>query len=60
MKKIKLDGRLSLNKETITTLNSDQMNGVKGGEVFLTIGKKCKRTKLHVCCPQWPKEDPNP
>lgn len=31
MKKIKLDGKLSLNKETIAKLNDEQMNGVKGG-----------------------------
>lgn len=31
MKKIKLDGKLSLNKETVAKLNDDQMNEVKGG-----------------------------
>jgi len=31
MKKIKLDGKLKLNKETIAKLNDDQMNEVKGG-----------------------------
>lgn len=32
MKKIKLDGKLSLNKETIAKLNDEQMSEVKGGE----------------------------
>ena len=42
MKKIKLDGRLSLNKETIATLNEDQMNAVKGGAPgFMSIGVNC-------------------
>ena len=31
MKKIKFQKKLSLNKETITKLNEDQMNQVKGG-----------------------------
>jgi natural product precursor len=31
MKKIKLNGKLSLNKETIAKLNDKQMNDVKGG-----------------------------
>ena len=60
MKKVKLDGTLSLNKETIATLNGEQMNKVKGGDGFLTIGKKCKRTKLHVCCPDWNTDPNNP
>ncbi|NEN23800.1 hypothetical protein G3O08_09830 [Cryomorpha ignava] len=42
MKKIELHGRLSLNKETIVTLNDDQMNSLKGGAPgFLSIGSKC-------------------
>ena len=31
MKKLKLTGKLSLNKETISKLNDDEMNGVHGG-----------------------------
>jgi hypothetical protein len=31
MKKIKLGGKLNLNKETVTELNNDQMGGVLGG-----------------------------
>ena len=48
MKKIKLDGRLSLNKETIATLNDEQMNVLKGGDKdgnnFLSLGKWCTKT----------------
>ena len=36
MEKIKLDGKLKLNKETIAKLNDDQMNGVKGGLLSIT------------------------
>jgi len=43
MKKMKLNGKLSLNKETIAKLNDDQMNGVKGGG-FLSIGEFCSKT----------------
>lgn len=45
MKKIKLDGRLSLNKETIATLNDEQMYGVKGGGFLSIFGKSCKKDK---------------
>lgn len=31
MKKIKFSGKLSLNKETISKLNNEQMNQVNGG-----------------------------
>ncbi|UTW64790.1 class I lanthipeptide [bacterium SCSIO 12643] len=31
MKKLKLTGKLSLNKETISKLNDEQMNDVNGG-----------------------------
>ena len=33
MKKIKLDGKLNLNKTTISELNQNQMVGVKGGAI---------------------------
>ena len=39
MKKLKLNSKLSLNKETIVKLNDKQMNGVKGG--LLSISKNC-------------------
>jgi natural product precursor len=45
MKKIKLHGKLSLNKETIARLNDEQMNNVKGGANWdwdwPTFGDKC-------------------
>jgi len=44
MKKIKLDVRLSLNKETIATLNDNQMNAIKGGKGFMSIGEYCTKT----------------
>jgi natural product precursor len=31
MKKIKLNGKLSLNKETIARLNDDEMSNIQGG-----------------------------
>jgi len=50
MKKIKLNGKLSLNKETIAKLNDDQMNSVKGGGI-LSIGKMCsRRNSCHRVC----------
>jgi natural product precursor len=47
MKKIKLNGKISLNKETIAKLNDDQMNDVKGGRftAFLSLGKRCRGAK---------------
>jgi natural product precursor len=40
MKKIKLDGKLKLNKETIAKLNDGQMNDVKGGDTFTVINTR--------------------
>ena len=54
MKKIKLDGKLSLNKETIAKLNDDQMNGVKGGGV-LSITNHCSHCHHKCSCPGEPK-----
>lgn len=45
MKKIKLNGRLSLNKETIATLNEEQMNAVNGGGFLSLFGRSCKKDK---------------
>jgi natural product precursor len=36
MKKIRLNSKLSLNKETIARLNDDEMNNVKGGHYPLS------------------------
>ena len=37
MKKVKFEKKLSLNKETISKLNKDQMNNVKGGQMILSL-----------------------
>ena len=39
MKKLKLNGRLSLNKETVSRLTYEQMGAAKGG--LLSIGEHC-------------------
>jgi natural product precursor len=58
MKKIKLNGKLSLNKETIARLNDDQMNDVKGGAITrikTQAGGAC-RTNNKSCfraCGSW-------
>ncbi|MCF6297676.1 MAG: class I lanthipeptide [Flavobacteriaceae bacterium] len=41
MKKLKLTGKLSLNKETVARLSDNQMNDVKGGRNFLSLGADC-------------------
>jgi len=38
MKKLKMQSKLSLNKETVTHLNNDQMSDINGGKDFLSIG----------------------
>lgn len=38
MKKVKFEGRLSLNKETVSKLNEKQMSSVKGGWTHITLG----------------------
>ncbi len=50
MKKIKLDGKLKLNKETIAKLNDEQMDKVKGG--FLSIWGCASNHNSHgnQCC----------
>jgi len=47
MKKLKIQGKLSLNKETITRLDADQMRHVQGGGVT-SIGREC--TKINRDC----------
>jgi natural product precursor len=52
----KINGKLSLNKETIAKLNDDEMNSVKGGLAktrafcFASKGKNCD-TSRHSCSP---------
>jgi len=41
MKKIKFEGKLNLNKETVTRLNNEHMNSIKGGRRKLSWFKKC-------------------
>ena len=51
MKKVKFDGKLSLNKETIAKLNDDQMNAVQGGATvdFTCRGDSCGATCAGCC-----------
>ena len=39
MKKIKLEDKLNLKKDTVSKLNEQEMNNVQGG--LLSIGKAC-------------------
>ncbi len=41
MKKIKFNGKLSLNKETIAKLNDGQMSHINGGGTILTTWYNC-------------------
>lgn len=43
MKKVKLTGKLSLNKETISELTKEQLNKLQGGICILTTigGRSC-------------------
>lgn len=41
MKKRKLGGKLSLNKETISKLNGGELEQVKGGDFTSFIGSNC-------------------
>jgi len=34
MKKVKFEGKLNLNKETIAKLNQDEINSIKGGATY--------------------------
>lgn len=51
MKKVKITGKLSLNKETIAKLNEDQMNRIKGG-LTETSEQVCTQfTAYAISCP---------
>ena len=41
MKKIKFEGKLNLNKETVTRLNNEHLSSIKGGALALSWFKKC-------------------
>ena len=47
MKKIKLNGKLSLNKETISKLNDKQMSNLKGGISGWAL--TCRKTNAKGC-----------
>jgi hypothetical protein len=45
MKKIKFEGKLNLNKETVAKLNKDHMESIQGGAILWTlIGCKPKKS----------------
>ncbi len=45
MKKLNVSKKLSLNKETITSLEKNQMANVKGGITYsLSWGERCKKS----------------
>ena len=48
MKKLKLTGKLSLNKETVARLSDNQMDDARGGKNFLSLGKEC--TQINDDC----------
>lgn len=41
MKKLKFNGKLSLNKETIAKLNDEQMGAIIGGSASITTAVPC-------------------
>lgn len=41
MKKIKVEGKLNLNKTTVSKLSNEQMSEIHGGQGVLSIGKNC-------------------
>jgi hypothetical protein len=50
MKKVKFDKKLSLNKETVTKLNNEQMSQVVGGEAeALSWFRKCGGLTCSPC-----------
>lgn len=50
MKKVKFEGKLSLNKETISKLNETQMGNVKGGATDSQGSYCCGYTRSDYCC----------
>ena len=53
MKKIKLNSRLQLNKETIAKLNNNELNNLLGGQaVYPTFNAACTDhcTESDFCC----------
>ena len=63
MKKIKFEGKLSLNKEVISQLNEDQMIFIKGGDRpskngCTQIGPGCATAGVTCKCPPPGSETP--
>jgi natural product precursor len=52
MKKIKLESKLSLNKETIAKLNDNQMNAIKGGDTNTLPATICVQNSCPQPCQQ--------
>lgn len=49
MKKVKLTGKLSLNKETVAKLNQEQMNAIIGGDM-LSVGCVSNNPPTAITC----------
>lgn len=47
MKKVKINGKLKLNKEVVSHLNAPQMHGIKGGDISDTA---CMGEKTRLRC----------
>ena len=50
MKKVKLNSKLSFNKETIAKLNDEQMNVVNGGKTVSCNGCPSGSVIIAQCC----------
>ena len=47
----KPNNKLKLNKETVSTLNDEQMKNVKGGFTYiLSGGQRCRSVKDYASC----------
>ncbi len=51
MKKNKFDGKLKLNKETVTKLNDEQMAQINGGDTNTTNPTANTRNSCYCGCP---------
>jgi natural product precursor len=49
MKKLKLEGKLNLNKETISQLNKLQMDNLKGGDPYTWVMTCSNMSNLGPC-----------
>jgi natural product precursor len=49
MKKVKFEGKLNLNKETVAKLTDAQMRNVQGGSTVTTATNACTATCLTDC-----------